>query len=134
MQETLVLLKPHAFKRKCVGQMLARLEAACEILEIEMIRAGVGLCKLHYCDHVNKEFYPDLEAYMTSGPILAVAVAPTFEPNKPRNVQEIREICMEMRNDFRLNTDSITENLVHCSDSEQAAAREMELWFPGWLR
>ena len=132
-QRTLVLLKPDAVKRGLVGNILARYEAkGLSIVALEQRTIDVALSDRHYADHVDKDFYPPLRDFVTSGPLVAVvfegdeAIAVVRELNGATDGR--KAVPGSIRGDLSLSN---RENLVHGSDSEQSAAREIALWFPG---
>lgn len=132
MERTLVLLKPDAGTRGLIGEILARFEKkGFAIIEMKMLKVSLEQARQHYTDHVDKSFYPALEAYITSGPVVALIlegpsvidsvrlmVGPTNSPEAPAGT---------IRGDF---STSKQQNLVHASDSADSAAREMKIFFP----
>lgn len=131
-QRTLVLLKPDAVKRGLVGNILARYEAkGLSIVALEQCTIDAALADQHYADHVDKDFYPPLRDFVTSGPLVAVvfegddAIAVVRELNGATDGR--KAVPGSIRGDLSLSN---RENLVHGSDSEQSAAREIALWFP----
>jgi len=75
MQRTLVLLKPDAVQRRLMGQLIARFEAkGLNIVAMKMLRVTPDLAKKHYAEHVDKPFYPGLEAFITGAPVVAMVV------------------------------------------------------------
>ncbi|MBC7593246.1 MAG: nucleoside-diphosphate kinase [Kineosporiaceae bacterium] len=132
-QRTLVLLKPDAVKRGLVGNILARYEAkGLSIVALEQRVIDAALSDRHYADHVDKDFYPPLRDFVTSGPLVAVvfegdeAIAVVRELNGATDGR--KAVPGSIRGDLSLSN---RENLVHGSDSEESAAREIALWFPG---
>ena len=75
MQRTLVLLKPDAVQRRLIGELISRFEAKglC-IVAMKMLQVTPELAKKHYAEHVEKPFYPSLESFITSAPIVAMAI------------------------------------------------------------
>ena len=72
MQRSLVLLKPDCVQRKLMGQVIARFEAkGLRIVASKMLRVTPELAKKHYAEHVSKPFYPGLEEFIISAPIMA---------------------------------------------------------------
>ncbi len=136
MDRTLVMLKPDAVARGLIGRIIARLEAkGLKIVALKMARLGTALAERHYAEHKGKPFYEPLIRFVTSGPTVflilegkdAVAVVrkmagatfgPAAEPGTVRG-------DLGMSNRF---------NLIHGSDSPEAAAAEISLFFtPGEL-
>lgn len=120
--KTLVLLKPDAVENKLVGQLLARFEDSFTLTAVKTVRMGGRLCRLHYEEHLSKDFYPKLEEFMTSGPLVAVVL--------DGDVATIRALGKAMRSEFHPEYAGGPRNLIHASDSEESARREVALWFP----
>jgi nucleoside-diphosphate kinase len=131
-QRTLVLLKPDAVRRGLVGQVLGRFEAKGLALAAMELRTIDGAqADRHYAEHVERDFYPPLRAFITSGPLVALvlegeeAIAVTRTLIGPTDGRQAP--AGTIRGDFSLSN---RENLVHASDSPESAAREIGLWFP----
>ncbi len=129
--KSLVLLKPDAVERRLLGQLLTYFESNLmfKIVAAKMVTMDANLCRAHYVDHLEKSFYVGLEEFMTSGPTMALMVS--------GDVAEIRKTAMALRDLFNKDYKGGPRNLVHASDSEAAALRELDLWFPladGWKR
>jgi nucleoside-diphosphate kinase len=131
-QRTLVLLKPDAVRRGLVGQILSRFEAkGLSIIALDMRTIDGEQADRHYADHVEKDFYPPLRAFVTSGPLLAAVL----EGEEAVDVVRILNGATDgrkaapgtIRGDLCLSN---RENLVHGSDSLESADREIALWFP----
>jgi nucleoside-diphosphate kinase len=133
-QRTLVLLKPDAVRRGLVGNILARYEAkGLSLLALEQRTIDATQSDEHYADHVERDFYPPLRDFVTSGPLVALvlegdeAIAVVRELNGATDGRKAAP--GSIRGDLSLSN---RENLVHGSDSEESAAREIALWFPGF--
>jgi nucleoside-diphosphate kinase len=131
-QRTLVLLKPDAVRRGLVGQVLGRFEAKGLALAAMELRTIDGAqADRHYAEHVERDFYPPLRAFITSGPLVALvlegeeAIAVTRTLIGPTDGRQAP--AGTIRGDLSLSN---RENLVHASDSPESAAREIDLWFP----
>lgn len=131
MERTLVLLKPDAVNRRLCGEILRRFELrGLKFVGLKLLRVSPELARQHYAEHVNKPFYPQLEAFITSGPVIAVAV------EGPEAITVVRNMLGPtngrqappgtIRGDFGLSRQM---NLVHASDGPEAAARELALYF-----
>ena len=131
VQQTLVLLKPDAVQRRLCGRILTRFEdRGLQIRAMKLIRVTPELSQQHYAEHVNKPFYPMLEEFITSGPVVALILA------GPEAVQVVRDMMGKtngresapgtIRGDFGL---SRQVNLVHGSDSPESAEREIAIYF-----
>jgi nucleoside-diphosphate kinase len=132
-ERTLVLVKPDGVERKLIGEVLARIERkGLDIVALELRTVERELAEQHYAEHDGKSFFGDLLEFITSGPVLAAVV------EGPRAIAAFRQLAGgtdpvakatpgTIRGDFGLETQY---NLVHGSDSEESAAREIKLWFP----
>lgn len=131
MERTLVLLKPDAVNRRLCGEILRRFELrGLKFVGLKLLRVSPELARQHYAEHVNKPFYPQLEAFITSGPVIAVVV------EGPEAITVVRNMLGPtngrqappgtIRGDFGLSRQM---NLVHASDGPEAAARELALYF-----
>ncbi|MCX6532075.1 MAG: nucleoside-diphosphate kinase [Actinobacteria bacterium] len=131
---TLVLLKPDAVERNLVGEILSRFEAkGLKIAAMELRTLDAAILARHYEEHQGKGFYAELVAFMSRGPIVALAI------EGPQDTWEIVRAMMGATNPRAAAPGTIrgdlgtlfTENLVHGSDSSESAARELEIFFPG---
>jgi nucleoside-diphosphate kinase len=134
MQRSLVLLKPDCVQRKLMGELIARFEAkGLRITAMKMLRVTPELSKKHYAEHVSKPFYPGLEEFITSAPVVALAIEGLEAVSVIRNMlgatSGLKAAPGTIRGDYSCSRQM---NLVHASDSEESAARELELYFqPG---
>lgn len=131
-QRTLVLFKPDAVRRGLVGTILARFEAkGLDILAFEMRHVDAALADRHYAEHVEKDFYPPLRAFVTSGPMFAAVLEGDEAVEVVRALNGATDgrkaAPGTIRGDLSLSN---RENLVHGSDSPESAKREIALWFP----
>ncbi|MGJ9413061.1 nucleoside-diphosphate kinase [Aeromicrobium sp. CF4.19] len=131
-QRTLVLLKPDAVRRGLVGQILSRFEAkGLTIVAMQHRRIDPAMADEHYAEHVQQPWYPPLREFAVSGPLVALvlegdeAIAVVRALNGATDGRQAAPGTI--RGDLSLSN---RENLVHASDSEESAAREMALWFP----
>jgi nucleoside-diphosphate kinase len=131
-QRTLVLLKPDAVRRGLVGDILSRFEAkGLSIVALEQRTIDAAKADEHYADHVEKDFYPPLRAFVTSGPLVAVVLEGDEAIEVVRGINGATDgrkaAPGTIRGDLSLSN---RENLVHGSDSLESAAREIKIWFP----
>jgi nucleoside-diphosphate kinase len=130
-ERTLILLKPDAVQRQLVGKIIERYEArGLRIVGMKLMHADRALAEQHYGEHVGKPFYPGLVDFITSAPLVAMAV------EGPNAIGLCREINGKtrpseaapgsIRGDLAVDTG---HNLVHASDGPESAARELALWF-----
>jgi nucleoside-diphosphate kinase len=130
-ERSFVLLKPDAVRRGLVGAVLSRFEAkGLKIVALEMRQVDGELADQHYAEHINKDFYPPLRDFITSGPSIAMIVegGQAIEVVRALNgATDGRKAAPgTIRGDYSLSN---RENLVHGSDSPESAARELKLWF-----
>ena len=134
---TLVLLKPDAVERNLVGEILGRFEAkGLNIVAMELRLLDSAILARHYEEHQGKGFYAELVAFMSRGPVVALAL------DGPEDTWEIVRAMMGATNPRTAAPGTIrgdlgmifTENLVHGSDSAASAARELEIFFPGFAK
>jgi len=130
-ERTLVLCKPDAVQRGYVGRIVSRLERkGLKIAGLRMLHVDDDLAARHYEEHVEKPFYPSLRGFITSSPVVALAI------EGDNAVEVVRTLVGAthpqqaapgtIRGDFGINH---TKNLVHASDSPASAEREIALFF-----
>ncbi len=131
MEETLVVLKPDAVQRQLVGEIIRRFERrGLKIVALRMLRMTKNLARRMYSVHKDEDFYQPLVEFITGSPVVVMVIrgikaiaivrgmiGPTFAPDAPAGT---------IRGDFGL---SGRYNLVHGSDSPEAARSEISLFF-----
>lgn len=135
-QRTLVLVKPDGVRRGLSGEIVRRIEAkGYTLVAVELREASDELLAEHYAEHAGKPFLTPLIEFMRSGPVLAVvaeghraiegfrSLAGATDPT----VAAPGTIRGDLGRDWGLK---VIQNLVHGSDSQESAAREIALWFP----
>ncbi|MGP3968987.1 nucleoside-diphosphate kinase [Streptomyces sp. 6N223] len=132
-QRTLVLLKPDAVSRGLIGEIVGRVErkAGWRITALELRTLDRETLRQHYAEHAGRPFYEPLLEFMSSGPSVVMAV------EGERVIEGMRALAGatdsiaaapgSIRGDYGT---SVRENLIHASDSEKSAARELEIFFP----
>ncbi|MTE19045.1 nucleoside-diphosphate kinase [Streptomyces sp. TRM43335] len=132
-QRTLVLLKPDAVRRGLIGEIVGRIErkAGWTISALELRALDRETLEQHYAEHVGRPFYEPLLEFMTSGPAVVMVV------EGERVIEGVRALAGptdpiaaapgSIRGDFGT---IVRENLIHASDSEESAEREMKIFFP----
>jgi len=130
-QRTLVLCKPDAVQRGLVGRIISRFEEkGLKIAGLKMLQVDEALAGRHYAEHLEKPFYPELLAFITASPVVALAVEGDNAVEVVRNLMGVtnpqKAGSGTIRGDFGLN---LTMNLVHGSDSLASAQRELALFF-----
>ena len=135
-ERTLVLVKPDGVQRLLVGRLLGRFEErGLKLVGLKLVHADRALAERHYAVHRGKPFYEGLLDFITSGPLVALAL------EGPNAILAVRTMvgatrpheaaAGSIRGDFAVET---AQNLVHASDSPETAAAELALWFkPGEL-
>ncbi len=135
IQRTLVLIKPDGVRRGLIGEIISRFEkAGLKIVGIKFIKFTKELARKFYEEHINKPFYPGLEKFMTSGPVVAIV----FEGIKA--VEVVRKIigptdCSKappgtIRGDLAHTSLELGPmNVIHGSSSLEDAKREISLLF-----
>jgi nucleoside-diphosphate kinase len=131
-QRTLVLFKPDAVRRGLVGEILSRFEAkGLSIAALELRQIDAGQADAHYAEHVERDFYPPLREFVTSGPLVAAVLEGDEAVEVVRAINGATDgrkaAPGTIRGDLSLSN---RENLVHGSDSPESASREIGLWFP----
>ena len=131
-QRTLVLLKPDAVRRGLVGNLLSRFESkGLTLVALEQRHIDGAQADRHYAEHVERDFYPPLRAFVTSGPMVALVLEgdEAIEVVRALNgATDGRKAAPgTIRGDLSLSN---RENLVHGSDSPESAEHEIALWFP----
>jgi nucleoside-diphosphate kinase len=130
---TLVLLKPDAVERGLVGEIVSRFERKdLRIVAMDLRQLDEDTLARHYEEHQGKGFYADLLAFMSRGPVVALAV------EGPEDTWEVVRGLMGATNPRKAAPGTIrgdlgilfTENLVHGSDGPESAVRELGIFFP----
>ena len=131
MQQTLVLLKPDAVERKLVGEIISRLEKrGLKIVAMKMIRVDKALAKRHYAIHEGKSFFDELVEFITSGPIVAAVFEGKDAVTEVRSVMGATDPADAAQGTIRADlAEDIGHNLIHGSDSEETAEKEIKLFF-----
>lgn len=132
-QRTLVILKPDAVRRGLIGEIIGRIErkAGWTVPALELRTLDEETLETHYGEHKGKPFYEPLMGFMASGPVVVLVV------EGERVIEGVRQLAGptdpiaaapgSIRGDFGTIT---RENLIHASDSEASAERELKLFFP----
>ncbi len=131
-QRTFVLLKPDAVRRGLMGNILSRFEAkGLTVVALQQRLIDGAQADAHYAEHVERDFYPPLRTFVTSGPLVAAVLEGDAAIEVVRLINGATDgrkaAPGTIRGDLSLSN---RENLVHGSDSEESAAREIALWFP----
>ena len=132
MSRTLILVKPDAFERALTGEVIARFERkGLRIAALKSMRAGEEIANQHYAEHSDKPFFGELVSFITGGTLVAMVLEGEEAVKAARQLigatNPVEAAPGSIRGDFGLEVQS---NLVHGSDSDESAAREIALWFP----
>ena len=130
-ESTLLIVKPDAVRRGLVGEILRRVEAkGLRIEEIHTMRLERGLAEEHYDEHSEKAFFAELVGFITSGDVVVARVAGEQAISALRMLMGPTDPASAPPGTIRGDYGTlITENLVHGSDSEESAQRELKLFF-----
>ena len=133
MDRTLILIKPDAFARSLSGEIIARFERkGMRLVAMNLMTMTRELAERHYAEHEGKGFYEELVTFITSGPLVAMVLEGDQAVVAARQVigatNPLEATTGSIRGDYAIE---VGQNMVHGSDSEASAAREVELFFPG---
>lgn len=131
MQKTLVIIKPDAVQRRLIGKIINRFEEkGLEIIGLKMTVISEKLAKEHYSVHQDREYYESLIKFMTSGPVVLLVL-------RGMNAIEVTRKLMGSTFGYEADPGTIRGdyavskrfNLIHGSDSEESAVKEISLFF-----
>ena len=125
------MLKPGVLNRRLVGEVISRLEKkGLKLVALKLMQISPELASKHYAEHNGKSFYNDLVSYITSAPVVAMVwqgddcvqiVRKMVGATKPSEAAP-----GTIRGDYCVHTN---HNIIHASDSDESAAREISLFF-----
>jgi nucleoside-diphosphate kinase len=135
IERSLVLIKPDGVQRLLVGRVIARIEdKGLKLVGLKLVQVRRELAEQHYAIHRERPFFAGLVAFITSSPLVALAV------EGPNAIAVVRSMVGAtrpweaapgtIRGDLAL---AVAQNLVHASDGPETAATELALWFPEGL-
>src|ERR1700742_1333795 len=132
MERTLLLVKPDAFARGLSGEIIARFERkGLKIVAARHMTVTEELAGEHYAEHAERPFFGELVEFITSGPIVALVLEGESAIKAARQVigatNPLEAAPGSIRGDFAI---AVGQNMVHGSDSAEAAERGAELVFP----
>ena len=130
-QRTFAMLKPDAVKRRLTGKILTRFEErGIKLIAAKTLMISEELAKTHYGEHSEKPFFNDLVSYITSGPVFAMVLEGDDVISMVRKMvgaTNPKEADVgTIRGDYAID---LGRNVVHASDSEESAVREINLFF-----
>lgn len=131
IEKTYIMLKPDCVKRGLMGEVISRIERKnYKIVDAKMMTLSKEVLREHYAHIADKPFYPEVEEYMTSGPVLAMIVEGDNAVKGMRIIMGATKFeeaaAGTIRGDFASCT---SENLIHGSDSVENAAIEIKRFF-----
>ena len=136
MERTLIILKPDSIQRNLVGEIITRFEKkGLQIVGAKFMKISQQLAETHYEPHKGKPFYPGLVKFMTSSPVIVLALAGKDAITIARKMMGAtfgsKAEPGTIRGDYGVSN---SFNLIHGSDAPESAQRELGLWFkPGEL-
>jgi len=132
VSRTLILVKPDAFERGLTGEVISRFERkGLHPVAMKLMRADEAIANRHYAEHTEKPFFGELVAFITRGPLVAMVLDGNEAVTAARQLigatNPLEAATGSIRGDFATE---VTFNLVHGSDSDESAEREIAIWFP----
>ncbi len=129
---TLILVKPDAYERGLTGEVLARFERkGLTLTALKLLTADQATAHEHYAEHTEKPFFGELVEFITGGPLVAAVLEGLEAVKAARQLigatNPVEAETGSIRGDFGTE---VTFNLVHGSDSDESATREIGIWFP----
>ena len=131
MQRTFIIFKPDCMEKRHVGTVLARFEAAgFDVIGCKMMRLTPALLRTHYAHVADKPFYPEIEGFMSSRPVIVMALQGKDVVQKVRDLlgpTDSRKAAKDtIRGDFGTE---MMKNVVHASDSVENGKAEIARFF-----
>ena len=135
IETTLVLVKPDGVRRALCGEILARFERrGYELRGARFLKMSRSLAQQHYAEHKGKPFFGELVSFITSGPLLALAIRGEDAIAGARTMMGATNPADSAPGTIRGDYATLLgENVVHGSDSKASAKRELALFFPDGL-
>lgn len=131
MEKTFIMIKPDGVKRKLIGEVISRIERkGYQINQMKLFRPSRKLVENHYIEHRQRDFFSDLVDYIEGEAVVALEV-------EGENAIEVMRLLIgdkdprqalpgTIRGDL---ANTLSQNIIHGSDSEESALRELEIWF-----
>src|ERR1700730_12474406 len=131
MERTLILVKPDAFARNLTGEIVTRFERkGLRLAALQQMTMTRELAEQHYAEHAAKPFFEELVAFITSGPLVAMALEGDQAVAAARQVigatNPLEAVPGSIRGGYAI---AVGQNMVHGSDSSESADREVSLFF-----
>ena len=131
-ERTLILVKPDAFARNLTGEIIARFERkGLRLAALQQLTMTREMAESHYAEHEGKPFFDELVTFITSGPLVAMALEGEKAVSAARQVigvsNPLQAAPGSIRGEFAV---AIGTNMVHGSDAPESAEREIGIFFP----
>lgn len=130
-ETTFSIIKPNAVKKNCIGAIIHQFEEkGLSVAAAKLVRLSKSKCEEFYAEHKARPFFGELVSFMTSGPVLLMALRGENAVAKNREIMGATDPKKAAPGTIRaLFGDNVGENAVHGSDSLQSAQRELGLFF-----
>jgi nucleoside-diphosphate kinase len=131
MEKTFVIYKPDAMEKRLVGTVLSRFEAAgFDVIGCKMTRLSPALLREHYAHVADKPFYPEIEKFMSSRPVIMMALQGTNVVQRVRDLLGPTDSRKAPKGTIRGDFGSeMMKNVVHASDSVDNGKAELARFF-----
>jgi nucleoside-diphosphate kinase len=129
--KTFFMIKPDGVRRNLIGEIISRVEAKGFVIsKLKMMQIDKELAEEHYKEHSEKPFFNDLVSFITSGPVVAMQIEGENAVAQIRNLMGATNPADSTPGSIRgdLATE-LDKNVVHGSDSDESADRELKLFF-----
>lgn len=131
MERTFLMIKPDAVQRNLIGEIISRIERkGLKLVGGKLMTVDKSLAETHYAEHVDKPFYNNLVSFITSAPVFAMVVEGEEAVRVARHIigstNPSEATPGTIRGDLGL---TVGRNIIHGSDSVEAATKEINLWF-----
>lgn len=131
MEKTFAMVKPDGVERGLIGEVIKRIEQkGFRLVGLKMMVISEELARKHYAEHQDKSFFPELVAFITSGPVVAMVWEGNGVIAALRSMMgktnPLEAMPGTIRGDLAVN---VSQNIIHGSDSQESAEREIALFF-----
>ena len=131
-ERTLILVKPDAVRRNLIGDVISRIERkGLKVIAMDLRTIQRETAQAHYAEHAGKSFFADVVDFITSGPVVALVAEGERAIEAFRGLagatDPVKALPGTIRGDYAME---VGENIVHGSDSPEAAGREIKIFFP----
>ena len=131
-ERTLILVKPDAVRRNLIGDVISRIERkGLKVVAMDLRTVDREAAQAHYAEHAEKSFFADVVEFITGGPVVALVAEGERAIEAFRALagapDPVKALPGTIRGDYALE---VAQNMVHGSDSPEAAEREIKIFFP----